>query len=232
MNKNTGTLIGLGVGPGDPELMTLKAVRILQQAKVLAVPAKEPESSTAFQIAKKAVPEISEKTIMGLDFPMTRDQNVVDQAMLGNEKKLSNVLDQGKDVVFLTLGDPTIYSTFFRIAPVLQRKGYPVKTVSGISSFCAVAAAADVPLVTGSEILTVYPEVPDTLTIGEGTTVFMKPGKKIRQLKEQLLRMEKEQDVTVAGAENCGMEDQRVFFRAEEISESAGYFTTVIVRRE
>lgn len=232
MNKNTGTLIGLGVGPGDPELMTLKAVRILQQAKVLAVPAKEPESSTAFQIAKKAVPEISEKTIMGLDFPMTRDQNVVDQAMLGNEKKLSNVLDQGKDVVFLTLGDPTIYSTFFRIAPVLQRKGYPVKTVSGISSFCAVAAAADVPLVTGSEILTVYPEVPDTLTIGEGTTVFMKPGRKIRQLKEQLLRMEKEQDVTVAGAENCGMEDQRVFFRAEEISESAGYFTTVIVRRE
>lgn len=232
MNKNTGTLIGLGVGPGDPELMTLKAVRILQQAKVLAVPAKEPESSTAFQIAKKAVPEISEKTIMGLDFPMTRDQNVVDQAMLGNEEKLSNVLDQGKDVVFLTLGDPTIYSTFFRIAPVLQRKGYPVKTVSGISSFCAVAAAADVPLVTGSEILTVYPEVPDTLTIGEGTTVFMKPGKKIRQLKEQLLRMEKEQDVTVAGAENCGMEDQRVFFRAEEISESAGYFTTVIVRRE
>lgn len=84
MNKNTGTLIGLGVGPGDPELMTLKAVRILQQAKVLAVPVKEPESSTAFQIAKKAVPEISEKTIMGLDFPMTRCQNVVDQAMLGN----------------------------------------------------------------------------------------------------------------------------------------------------
>ena len=232
MNKNTGTLIGLGVGPGDPELMTLKAVRILQQAKVLAVPAKEPESSTAFQIAKKAVPEISEKTIMGLDFPMTRDQNVVDQAMLGNEKKLSNVLDQGKDVIFLTLGDPTIYSTFFRIAPVLQRKGYPVKTVSGISSFCAVAAAADVPLVTGSEILTVYPEVPDTLTIGEGTTVFMKPGRKIRQLKEQLLRMEKEQDVTVAGAENCGMEDQRVFFRADDISETAGYFTTIIVRRK
>ena len=60
MNKNTGTLIGLGVGPGDPELMTLKAVRILQQVKILAVPAKEPESSTAFQIAKKAVPEISE----------------------------------------------------------------------------------------------------------------------------------------------------------------------------
>lgn len=232
MNKNTGTLIGLGVGPGDPELMTLKAVRILQQAKVLAVPAMEPESSTAFQIAKKAVPEISEKTIMGLDFPMTRDQNVVDQAMLGNEEKLSNVLDQGKDVVFLTLGDPTIYSTFFRIAPVLQRKGYPVKTVSGIASFCAVAAAADVPLVTGSEILTVYPEVPDTLTIGEGTTVFMKPGKKIRQLKEQLLRMEKEQDVTVAGAENCGMEDQRVFFHADDISETAGYFTTIIVRRK
>lgn len=232
MNKNTGTLIGLGVGPGDPELMTLKAVRILQQAKVLAVPVKEPESSTAFQIAKKAVPEISEKTIMGLDFPMTRGQNVVDQAMLGNEEKLSNVLDQGKDVVFLTLGDPTIYSTFFRIAPTMQQKGYPVKTVSGISSFCAVAAAADVPLVTGSEILTVYPEVPDTLTIGEGTTVFMKPGKKIRQLKEQLLRMEKEQDVTVAGAENCGMEDQRVFFRADDISETAGYFTTIIVRRK
>lgn len=232
MNKNTGTLIGLGVGPGDPELMTLKAVRILQQVKILAVPAKEPESSTAFQIAKKAVPEISEKTIMGLIFPMTRDQNVVDQAMLGNEEKLSNVLDQGKDVVFLTLGDPTIYSTFYRIAPTMQQKGYPVKTVSGISSFCAVAAAADVPLVTGSEILTVYPEVPDTLAIGEGTTVFMKPGRKIGQLKEQLLRLEKEQNVSVTGAENCGLENQRIFFRADDISETAGYFTTIIVRRK
>lgn len=169
---------------------------------------------------------------MGLNFPMTRDQNVVDQAMLGNEEKLSNVLDQGKDVVFLTLGDPTIYSTFYRIAPTMQQKGYPVKTVSGISSFCAVAAAADVPLVTGSEILTVYPEVPDTLAIGEGTTVFMKPGRKIGQLKEQLLRLEKEQNVSVTGAENCGLENQRVFFRADDISETAGYFTTIIVRRK
>ena len=184
MNENTGTLIGLGVGPGDPELITLKAIHILQKAQVLAVPAKVPDNSTAFQIAKEAVPEISEKTIMGLDFPMTRDQNAVDRAMNGNEERLRAVLDHGSDVVFLTLGDPTIYSAFYRIAPMLQRRGYPIKTVSGITSFCAVASATGIPLVTGNEVLTVYPKIPDKLTIGEETAIFMKPGSKIGWLKE------------------------------------------------
>lgn len=233
MNENTGTLIGLGVGPGDPELITLKAIHILQKAQILAVPAKVPDNCTAFQIAKEAVPEISEKTIMGLDFPMTRDQNAVDRAMNGNEERLRAVLDHGNDVVFLTLGDPTIYSTFYRIAPMLQRRGYPIKTVSGITSFCAVASATGIPLVAGNEVLTVYPEIPDKLTIiGEGTAIFMKPGRKIGRLKEQLIQMEKEHDVMVMGAENCGLENQKVFFRAKEISETAGYFTTVIVRRK
>lgn len=232
MNENTGTLIGLGVGPGDPELITLKAIHILQKAQVLAVPAKVPDNSTAFQIAKEAVPEISEKTIMGLDFPMTRDQNAVDRAMNGNEERLRAVLDHGSDVVFLTLGDPTIYSAFYRIAPMLQRRGYPIKTVSGITSFCAVASATGIPLVTGNEVLTVYPEIPDKLTIGEETAIFMKPGSKIGWLKEQLIQLEKEQNVMVMGAENCGLENQKVFFRAEEISEPAGYYTTVIVRRK
>ena len=232
MNENTGTLIGLGVGPGDPELITLKAIHILQKAQVLAVPAKVPDNSTAFQIAKEAVPEISEKTIMGLDFPMTRDQNAVDRAMNGNEERLRAVLDHGSDVVFLTLGDPTIYSAFYRIAPMLQRRGYPIKTVSGITSFCAVASATGIPLVTGNEVLTVYPKIPDKLTIGEETAIFMKPGSKIGWLKEQLIQLEKEQNVMVMGAENCGLENQKVFFRAEEISEPAGYYTTVIVRRK
>lgn len=232
MNENTGTLIGLGVGPGDPELITLKAIHILQKAQVLAVPAKVPDNSTAFQIAKEAVPEISEKTIMGLDFPMTRDQNAVDRAMNGNEERLRAVLDHGSDVVFLTLGDPTIYSTFYRITPMLQRRGYPIKTVSGITSFCAVASATGIPLVTGNKVLTVYPKIPDKLTIGEETAIFMKPGSKIGWLKEQLIQLEKEQNVMVMGAENCGLENQKVFFRAEEISEPAGYYTTVIVRRK
>ena len=232
MNENTGTLIGLGVGPGDPELITLKAIHNLQKAQVLAVPAKVPDNSTAFQIAKEAVPEISEKTIMGLDFPMTRDQNAVDRAMNGNEERLRAVLDYGSDVVFLTLGDPTIYSAFYRIAPMLQRRGYPIKTVSGITSFCAVASATGIPLVTGNEVLTVYPKIPDKLTIGEETAIFMKPGSKIGWLKEQLIQLEKEQNVMVMGAENCGLENQKVFFRAEEISEPAGYYTTVIVRRK
>ena len=232
MNENTGNLIGLGVGPGDPELITLKAIHILQKAQVLAVPAKVPDNSTAFQIAKEAVPEISEKTIMGLDFPMTRDQNAVDRAMNGNEERLRAVLDHGSDVVFLTLGDPTIYSAFYRIAPMLQRRGYPIKTVSGITSFCAVASATGIPLVTGNEVLTVYPKIPDKLTIGEETAIFMKPGSKIGWLKEQLIQLEKEQNVMVMGAENCGLENQKVFFRAEEISEPAGYYTTVIVRRK
>lgn len=232
MNENTGTLIGLGVGPGDPELITLKAIHILQKAQILAVPAKVPDNSTAFQIAKEAVPEISEKTIMGLDFPMTRDQNAVDRAMNGNEERLRAVLDHGSDVVFLTLGDPTIYSTFYRITPMLQRRGYPIKTVSGITSFCAVASATGIPLVTGNEVLTVYPKIPDKLTIGEETAIFMKPGSKIGWLKEQLIQLEKEQNVMVMGAENCGLENQKVFFRAEEISEPAGYYTTVIVRRK
>ena len=227
-----GCVYGVGVGPGAPELMTLKAVRILKAADVIACPGKTPEESTAYKIAVRAVPEIAGKERLSLSVPMTKDQSVLEKEHIETARRIEQLLDAGKDVACLTLGDPTIYSTFYRIAPTMQQKGYPVKTFSGISSFCAVAAAADVPLVTGSEILTVYPEVPDTLAIGEGTTVFMKPGRKIGQLKEQLLRLEKEQNVSVTGAENCGLENQRVFFRADDISETSGYFTTIIARRK
>ena len=107
-----GMIYGIGVGPGDPELMTLKAVRLLREADAIAIPGKEKETCTAYQIALGAVPEIDEKEIIPVVFPMTKDEAVLKESHEAAVKSLAALMDQGKTVAFLTLGDVTVYSTY------------------------------------------------------------------------------------------------------------------------
>lgn len=231
MMEKTGKLIGVGVGPGDPELITVKALKAMEKADVIAVPTKDPAKSTAYRIAEKAWPRLAEKETLGLEFPMTKVPETLEKARRENEEKLCRCLDAGKTVAFLTLGDPTLYSTFFKVAPEIQTRGYTVDIVSGIPAFCAVAASAGVAVSDRDEPVLICPGVPEKAELlPAGTTVFMKPGRKLGVLKRQLLEAEHQGGCIVCGMERCGMGDEQAFFGAENIPEDAGYFTTVIAK--
>ena len=139
-----GTLIGVGVGPGDPELMTLKAVRMIRENEVIAVPGKQPKETVAYQIAVQAAPELADKTLLPLYMPMTMDAEERENNRKIAADTAEQQLEQGKNVVFLTLGDPTVYSTFSYVKKLVEEHGYQTATVSGITSFCAAAARMNV----------------------------------------------------------------------------------------
>ena len=118
-----GTLIGVGVGPGDPELMTLKAVRMIRENEVIAVPGKQPKETVAYQIAVQAAPELADKTLLPLYMPMTMDAEERENNWKIAADTAEQQLEQGKNVVFLTLGDPTVYSTFSYVKKLVEEHG-------------------------------------------------------------------------------------------------------------
>lgn len=124
-----GILYGVGVGPGDPELITRKAQRIIAQAAVLAVPDKGSGEKTALTIAG----ELAEgKEILLCDAPMVRDEAALDAAYEANADRVCALLDGGKDVAFLTLGDPTVYSTYLYLHRKVTARGYEAEIIPGV----------------------------------------------------------------------------------------------------
>lgn len=223
-----GKLFGLGIGPGDPELLTLKAVRIIQESDVIAVPGKVKEESVAYQITKQAVKELDEKEIIAVHMPMTKDQEKLEISHNEGADQVEKYLKEGKNVAFLTLGDPTVYSTYLYIHKRIQDRGYEVEIVSGITSFCAVAARLNIGLVEKAEPLHVIPasyQIEDALKL-PGTKVLMKAGKKMAMVKEELQKRN-ERAVMI---ENCGMENEKIYRSVEEIPEDAGYYSLIIAK--
>ena len=108
-----GKLYGVGVGPGDPELMTLKAVRLLKECDFVAVPKSGEGEGVAKQIARRAVGEeiFDQKQLVEVSMPMTRDPQLLEESHRQAAEQIEALLDGNKTVVFLTLGDPAIYST-------------------------------------------------------------------------------------------------------------------------
>ena len=124
-----GTIYGVGVGPGDPELMTLKAVRLIRENRFIALPAEEPRESLAYRIAVQAAPELAEKELVPVHMPMVRDKAKLREAHEKGARQLMALADTGENVVFLTLGDPTVYCTFSYLQHILEAEGYPVELV-------------------------------------------------------------------------------------------------------
>lgn len=226
----TGKLYGIGVGPGDPEYMTLKAVRIIEECDVIAVPGRKVEESVAFQIAAGACSRLSDKTCIAIPMPMTKDREILEQSHREGAKLLALHLDQNKKVAFLTLGDPTVYSTYWYLHHILEKEGYETEIVSGIPSFCAVAAKLNTALVESAEPLHIYPAsyaIEEAMQLS-GTKVFMKSGKKLGDVKEQLLRS----DAQVRMIENCGMPNEKIYNSANEIPETGSYYTLIIAKEK
>ena len=217
----------VGVGPGDPELMTLKAVRLMRECDVIAAPG---EDSVAFAIAAAAAPEIAGKERVSIPAPMTRDRAGIDEAHRAAAALLEAYLDRGKDVVYLTLGDPTIYCSFSGIQRHLERDGYAIELVSGVPSFCAAAARLKMPLVEWDEPMHVLPagHQPDLALDQKGTYVLMKAARQMKAVRARL----RGSGLSVSMVENCGMEGERIFRGADAIPDDAGYWSTIIAKQE
>ncbi|MBI5969813.1 MAG: precorrin-2 C(20)-methyltransferase [Deltaproteobacteria bacterium] len=158
--SKTGKLYGVGVGPGDPELMTLKALRVLKDAPVIAAPKSSniDADSNALEIIKGSI-GVEGKVILELGLPMTKDRAVLKAGRDKAAAELAGMLEKGLDVAFITLGDPMLYSTFSYLVP-LVRERLPharVEAVAGVTSFCAAASAAMLPLAEGSESVAIEP---------------------------------------------------------------------------
>jgi precorrin-2/cobalt-factor-2 C20-methyltransferase len=222
-----GKLYGVGVGPGDWELMTLKAVRIIKECPVIVVPVGKKEDSAAYRIASGAV-DLSEKECLEIPMPMTKDEKTLNYYHDLGSRRVEDVLSSGRDVAFLILGDPTIYATYSYIQKRIQKNGYETEMINGVPSFCAAAARLNIPLVEKAEELHVIPasyQVDGALSM-QGTKVFMKAGRNMADLKEKL----KETDAQVYMVENCGMEKEYVAYSVEGLKEDAGYYSIVLMK--
>lgn len=229
-----GILYGVGVGPGDPEMMTLRAVKRIQENPIIALPGEVPTETVAYQIAVQAVPELSEKTLLSIPMPMTQDAEALQRSHHTGANRIATYLKQGQNVVFLTLGDVTIYSTFAYLKNILEADGYETQMENGIPSFCAAAARLNTPLLEWNHSLRIIPaahaskEALFTAIEENGTTVLMKAGKKLSQVKEAVIRA----DADIQVVENGGMPDERIYCDASEVPDSGGYYTTVIVKKK
>ncbi len=247
-----GTLHVIGIGPGDPELLTLKAVRIIKGTEVLCVPkGREEGTSLALSIVEKAV-SLNGKEIVEAHFPMMKTKNSgeagkresgkvkgtseLDTKWNETAENIVSRLNKGKDVAFLTLGDPTIYSTFFYLydkllvlCPELN-----IKIIPGVSSINASAAQANISLGLGNEKIAVLPanyldNLKETLEVFD-TVVLMKVNKVLNEIKGLLSEMALlENAVCVSRA---GMDDEQIFSDIRDIDqEKLNYFSMVIVRK-
>ncbi len=151
MAPELGTLYGIGVGPGDPDLITVKALKILKSVcRIFAASSSKNDYSLALSIVSE---HINDAHVENMAFPMTSDRALLQQSWESNARRVIEVLEKGEDIAFITLGDPLTYSTFTYLLRSLNGMLPQAKTViiPGITSYHAAAALAATPLTEGEE---------------------------------------------------------------------------------
>jgi precorrin-2/cobalt-factor-2 C20-methyltransferase len=225
-----GTLYGVGIGPGDAELITLKAIRVIKESSVIAVPKSGDGERVAMNIAKQVV-TLDKKELIELDMPMTKDQEMLHFSHDTAADTIIEYLKRGHDVAFLTLGDPSIYSTYIYVHRIVKEKGYKAEIIPGVPSFCAVSAKLGEALVETSQPLHILPGSYGNLREGlelSGTKVFMKSGKAFGEVKAALTELDLLENAKMV--ENCGLENERIYDSLSDAESKAGYFTIIVVK--
>jgi len=227
-----GKFYGIGVGPGDPELLTIKAQRILSAVDILCVPkSKIEKESLALSVVQGAVPK--EYTLLELQFPMSRDQALLEQSWQQAGRQVAQKLVAGQDVAFITIGDPTLYSTYGYILSYL-RANHPAvvtETVPGVSSITACPAYIQEPLVEGEEKLAVIPaaysleDLQHILDIFD-TVVLMKVN---RRLPELLAFLKNTGSFDTHFVHRCGYPDQFATDQPETILEQKLHYMSLMI---
>ncbi len=225
------TLYGLGVGPGDPELITVKARNVLRRVPVIAYPAPETGDSLARAIAAPHLP--GGQTEIAIRTPLVAGRFPADDVYDRYAAEIAQHLDAGRDVALVCEGDPFLYGSFIyifrRLAPT-----HRVRVIPGVSSLGACAAEAGVPLVSRNQVLTVLPAPLDEETLENrlrdtDAAAIMKVGRHLAKVRRVLRRLGLE-----AGAryvERATMAEQRVMPLDQVQADSAPYFSMILVRR-
>lgn len=234
--KIKGKLYGIGIGPGDPKLITLKAKEILDKVKTIFVPkAKEDTLSLARSIIENIF--LKPKNFIELTFPMTKDKKILRKYWKESARKIAQEIKRNKIAAYLTIGDPFIYSTYIYMIKELK-KDFPnieIETIPGISSFNASAAKAQVPLVEGSEklaILAVTDNLKELKKILKefDTVVLMKIGSKLNKV-IQLLKDMKLIETSVL-ISHVGQLNEKIVRDLSSLDNKIGYLSVIIVKHK
>ncbi|ARK26233.1 precorrin-2 C(20)-methyltransferase [Sporosarcina sp. P37] len=231
-----GKLYGLGVGPGDPELITVKAFRKLQECPVIAYPKKlRGSKSYAHRIVDVYI-NPAEKKMLGLVFPMTKDEEVLRAAWEKAAEEIYSFLAEGKDVAFVTEGDPMLFSTFIHLLGLMKTKhpDVPIETVAGISSFNGSANRLGIALAEGDDHVAMIPATDNMEQMRQviehhDAIVFIKVAKVIDEmldLLEELDLLEKTHVVTKVTS------DEEVIWKTDELrGADLNYLSCMVVRK-
>lgn len=232
-----GTLYGIGVGPGDPDLITLKAVNTLKGVDVVFAAA---STTNSHSLAEKIVtPHIKNGvTIKRLNFPMTRDKDVLEAAWRQNAELVINTLKKGQDAALITLGDPLTYSTFGYVMRLIKASGpeIPIKIIPGITSYQAGSASAGLTLAEGEESFTVVSGAlgPDNLkkVIGSTDTVVMlKVYRNYKEIFETLHELDlADRSVLIS---KCGLDGEEVFLDIDDRPDTIPpYLSLLLIKKK
>ncbi|HYB83867.1 MAG TPA: precorrin-2 C(20)-methyltransferase [archaeon] len=240
----SGKVVGVGVGPGDPELLTVKAIRLLQEADVVCAPS---PNSTGHSLALDTVKHVLESRrstpeIITLIFPMTKDETELESAWAANTERIAKYANEGRLVAYVAIGDPSLYSTFTYVQRELNTK-HPeisVEIIPGITSLSACVAKGGIPLASGEETLLIIPRF-DLERLKEQSRlvdniVWMKGVRNFPEMIKVLKDSSRFSDRSqVLIARRCSLPDEELW--RGDINDAVDsklledYFATTIVRR-
>ncbi len=226
-----GKFYGIGVGVGDPENITVKATKKLHEVDVIVLPeAKSGEGSTAFNIVREYLKPGVEQ--MFLEFPMIKDVEARKVFRKNNADKVSAELEKGKNVAFLTIGDPMTYSTYTYVLEHIA-DDVEVETIAGITSFNSIAARLNVPLMIGDEDLKVvsvnrktdiYKEIENNDNL-----VLMKISRNFEKIKKAIIETGNKENAVIVS--DCGKDNEVIYWDIESVEE-VPYFSTMILKKK
>ena len=230
-----GTFYGIGFGPGDPDLLTVKAIRAIKEVDVIIAPKTEKkEGSVALEIARPYLkPNIE---IIYQVFPMVKDFAESPEIFIANKEKILEILNTNKNVAFLTLGDPMFYSTYIYIFKLLSEEKVNIETIPGVPAFLAIASRLGRPLAFGNDILSIIPATADIDEIDaalntSNTSVLMKVYKNFGEVVNVLKKHDMASQATLVS--RCGLPDEKVIFDiSEHKDDKLNYLSTIITRRD
>ena len=229
-----GTFYGIGVGPGDPDLLTVKAISTIKQVDVIIAPKTEKkDDSVALSIARPYLkPDIK---IIYQVFPMVKDFNDSPEVFVSNKDEIISLLNEGLNVAFLTLGDPMFYSTYIYIFKLLQSEDVRIETIPGVPAFLAIASQIGKPVAFGDDILSIIPATADLNAIdsaldNSNTAVMMKVYKNFDDIVDNLERHDMARQAVLVS--RCGLSDEKIISDiAQHRHENLNYLSTIITRK-
>ena len=236
-------LVGIGVGPGDPDLLTVKAVKAIQNADTIMCPASnEDRPSIALSVVSSLIDKSKNQEIIKLIFPMTKDKEILEKHWKENAKIMADKVLSGKNVVYLTVGDPYLYSTWIYMHREIEAKHPEMKisVIPGIVSIFTFASKVGISIAEGAEKVAIIPSCYDLSSVKEiaknsEVLVFLKDGRYFDQVIDLLRESGFPNDSIFAIGQDLGTDHEIIRkMKLGEVNDdtlTTKYFSILVVKR-